>query len=234
MWDLLILSAVDFEPGLVEQIGLFFEEGGIFMVLLGVTSVVGLAAILFKVLSLRKVRVLPDDLEAEVAKFDQLVRDGQFEPVLEKFERGESALARLSAVAVSQRGRSQSEIAEAVQSMARAEIVRLHAGMTAIDVVTSVAPLLGLLGTASGLVVVFSGIESDADWMMITGGIGRALKTTIVGMAIAVPSIIAQGYFQRKIDTYASGLEVLLTKLGHVCEQAPKAGLFPVKSAPDA
>ena len=234
MWDLLILSAVDVEPGLVEQIGLFFEEGGIFMVLLGVTSVVGLAAILFKVLSLRKLRVLPDDLEAEVAQFDQLVRDGRFEPVLDKFERGESALARLCAVAVSQRGRSQSEISEAVQSMARAEIVRLHAGMTSIDVVTSVAPLLGLLGTASGLVVVFSGIESDADWMMITGGIGRALKTTIVGMAIAVPSIIAQGYFQRKIDTYASGLEVLLTKLGHVCEQAPKAGLFPVKSSSDA
>ena len=78
MWDLLILSAVDVEPGLVEQIGLFFEEGGIFMVLLGVTSVVGLAAILFKVLSLRKLRVLPDDLEAEVAQFDQLVRDGRF------------------------------------------------------------------------------------------------------------------------------------------------------------
>lgn len=228
------LAAADAEPGLVEQIGLFFEEGGIFMILLGITSVVGLAAIMFKVLTLRKSRVLPDSLEAEVEQFDQRVRDGNFEPVLAEFDRGESTLARLCSVAVSQRGRSQTDIAEAVQSMARAEIVRLHAGMTAIDVVTSVAPLLGLLGTASGLVVVFSGIESDADWMMITGGIGRALKTTIVGMAIAVPSIIAQGYFQRKIETYAAVLEVLLTKMGHVCEQAPRAeGLFGSSKASD-
>jgi len=230
----MILAASDAEPGLVEQIGLFFEEGGIFMIMLGVTSVVGLAAIMFKVLTLRKARVLPEDLAAEVEEFDQRVRDGNYEPVLKQFERGDSALARLCSVAVSQRGRSQSEIAEAVQAMARAEIVRLHAGMTAIDVVTSVAPLLGLLGTASGLVVVFSGIESDADWMMITGGIGRALKTTIVGMAIAVPSIIAQGYFQRKIETYAAGLEVLLTKLAHVCEQVPRAdGLFAGEKSSD-
>lgn len=230
----MILAATDVEPGLVEQIGLFFEEGGIFMIMLGVTSVVGLAAIMFKVLSLRKARVLPEELSAEVDQFDQRVRDNNFDPVLKEFERGESALARLCAVAVGQRGRSQSDISEAVQSMARAEIVKLHAGMTAIDVVTSVAPLLGLLGTASGLVVVFSGIESDADWMVITGGIGRALKTTIVGMAIAVPSIIAQGYFQRKIETYAAGLEVLLTKLAHVCEQAPRAeGLFSGKESSD-
>lgn len=224
MMPSMILSVAEAEPGLVEQIKLFFEEGGVFMILLGVTSVVGLAAIVFKFLSLRKSRVLPDSLVAEVEQFEKMVADGSVEPLLREFERGESVLARLGAETVRQRGRSQSEIAEAVQSSARAELVHLQAGMTVIDVVTSVAPLLGLLGTASGLVVVFSGIESDSDWMMITGGIGRALKTTIVGMAIAVPSIIAEGFFQRKIDTYSSGLEVILTKLAHVCEQVPRAG----------
>lgn len=224
MLDSTILAAVEVEPGLVEQIRLFFEEGGIFMILLGVTSIVGLAAIVFKFLSLRRSRVLPVGLVAEVQDFENKVSSGDVRSLLGEFEEGNSALARLCAETVRQRGRSQSEIAEAVQSMARAEMVRLHAGMTVIDVVTSVAPLLGLLGTASGLVVVFAGIESDSDWMMITGGIGRALKTTIVGMAIAVPSIIADGFFRRKIDTFASELEVILTKLAHVCEQAPRAG----------
>ncbi len=214
----------DSSPGLIEQIGLFFREGGVFMILLGVTSVVAVAAILFKFLTLSRQRIVPDELVHDVEGFESRIRDGRVGPILESFEKGESALARLCAAAVRQRGKPQSEIADAVQSMARAEIVRLHSGMTAIDVVISVAPLLGLLGTASGLVVVFSGLESDADWLMITAGIGRALKTTIVGMAIAVPAIIAQGFFQRKIDTYAARLEVLLTSLAHVCERSPRLG----------
>jgi len=208
--------------GLIEQVRSFFQEGGFFMILLGVTSVIGIAAILFKLLSLRRPRIVPQDLADKVDGFEGTVQGLGAEPVLREFERGESALARLCSVAVRQRGRPQSEIAEAVQAMAREEIVRMQAGMVVIDVVIAVAPLLGLLGTASGLVVVFDGLQGDSDWVRIGFGIGRALKTTIVGLAIAVPAIIAQGFFQRRIDTYASKLEVLLTKLAHVCERTPR------------
>ncbi len=215
----------DATPSLIEQIGLFFREGGVFMILLGVISVVAVSLNQKKLLTLARGRIVPAALVEDVKDFESRIRSGRVGPVLETFEKGESALARLGAETVRQRGKPQSEIAEAVQAMARAEIVRLHSGMTAIDVVISVAPLLGLLGTASGLVVVFSGLGSDnADWVMITAGIGRALKTTIVGMAIAVPAIIAQGFFQRKIDTHAARLEVLLTSLAHICERSPRLG----------
>lgn len=219
-----LLATAAAKPGLTEQIGLFFREGGFFMILLGLTSVVAVAAMLFKFLTLARRRIVPDGLARDVEEFETSSRSWRVSPILAEFEKGESALARLCAMAVRHRGKPQSEIADAVQSMARAEIVRMHSGMTAIDVVISVAPLLGLLGTASGLVVVFSGLESDADWLTITAGIGRALKTTIVGMAIAVPAIIAQGFFQRRIDTYAARLEVLLTLLAHVCERSPQLG----------
>ncbi len=219
----MILAQTD--DGVVSLVSEFFDEGGTFMVLLAITSVVALAAILFKFLSLSKARILPDSLASKIARFEDVVRTEQVEPILEEFERGESTLARLCSEVIRHRGRAQSEIAEAVQSMARAEIVRLQAGMTVIDVVISVAPLLGLLGTASGLVLVFSGLQSDADWLAISAGIGRALKTTIVGMAIAVPAIIAQGYFSRKIETFAARLEVLLTQLAHVCERTPRPGV---------
>lgn len=217
----LVLGAAS-DPGLIEQVRSFFSEGGFFMILLGLTSVAGIAAILFKFLSLRRPRIVPDDLADKVDGFEVTLQGTSVEPVLREFERGDSALARLCSVAIRQRGRTQSEIADAVQATAREEIVRMQAGMAAIDVVIAVAPLLGLLGTASGLVVVFDGLQGDSDWVRIGFGIGRALKTTIVGLAIAVPAIIAQGYFQRKIDTYASRLEVLLTKLAHVCERTPR------------
>lgn len=223
----------DADPGLFEQVRSFFQEGGFFMILLGLTSVAGLAAIVFKFLSLQRGRIVPGELAAKVDGFENTVQGSGVEPVLREFDRGESALARLCAVAVRHRGKSQSEIADAIQAMAREEIVRLQAGMAAIDVVIAVAPLLGLLGTAAGLVVVFDGLQGDSDWVRIGFGIGRALKTTIVGLAIAVPAIIAQGYFQRKIDTYASRLEVLLTKLAHVCERTPRPEGAPALPARD-
>lgn len=212
----------DTGPDLMEQVRFFFEEGGLFMGMLAVTSVVGLAAVVFKWLSMSRQRTIPKSLEAEIDGLDETAEHGRETRMLQEFKKGQSALARLGAVVADMRGRPRTEITEAVQSVARAEIVRLQAGMTVIDVVISVAPLLGLLGTASGLVVVFAGLESDADWLVITGGIGRALKTTIVGMAIAVPAIIAQGYFQRRIDTCAARLEVLLTRLARVFERPPE------------
>ncbi|MGE9271072.1 MAG: MotA/TolQ/ExbB proton channel family protein [Verrucomicrobiales bacterium] len=234
MLHTLIASDIASDPSLVQQVSLFFQEGGFFMILLGATSVVGLAAILFKMLSLRKVGIVPDSLVVEVERLDPRQAGRGPESLSGKVEAGDSVLARLSQATLAMRGRSVAEINEAVQSLARAEIIRLHAGMTVIDVVISVAPLLGLLGTASGLVVVFSGLEQDADWMMITGGIGRALKTTIVGMAIAVPSIIAQGFFQRQIDTFSVRLEVLLTRLAHVCEGRGGVSAQPSEIGPDA
>lgn len=206
------------EAGLGGQVLLFFREGGFFMGLLGVCSVIGVAAIFFKALSLARGRILPPELERQVEGFAGRVAEGEEKLVLDQFRAGRSTLARLGAVAVAHRGRSSREIAEPVQAAAREEVVRMQAGMTVIDVVVTVAPLLGLLGTASGLVVVFSGLESDADRTVVALGIGRALKTTIVGLAIAVPGIVAQGFFQRRIETFAARLEVLLTRLGYACE----------------
>lgn len=204
-------AAADLSLG--EQIRAFFDQGGMFMYFLAATSVVGIAAVIFKGLSLRRSCISPGALEEKIEHCDGSGGDVGWHELEQSAARDSSVLARLTQVVIGLRQRPRAEVTEAVQSVARAEIVRMQAGMAVIDVVISVAPLLGLLGTASGLVVVFSGLQSDADWLKITGGIGRALNTTIVGMAIAVPAIIAQGFFQRRIDTFAARLEVMMTQL---------------------
>jgi biopolymer transport protein ExbB len=203
-------------------IGKFFSDGGFFMILLAVCSVVAVAVILFKMLSLRRAIVVPEPLARAVDAFGERPAPENGDPVLREFEEGRSTLARLCAVAHRHRGKSPAELAEAVQAAAREEIVRLHAGMTALDVVITVAPLLGLLGTASGLVVVFGGLGDSSNHTVIALGIGRALNTTIVGLAISVPAVVAQGWFQRRIDTMAARLEVLLTRLSHAFDASPR------------
>lgn len=198
----------------------FMEKGGWFMIPLGIASFVGMAAILYKFLSLSRNRVIPDPLAAQVAGFHDLIVKDRVEPVLKEFEKGESSLARLANVVVRHRGKPQRDIILAVEAASREESARLHAGIGVLEVVITVAPLLGLLGTASGLVTIFEGLGDTADNPSIARGIARALNTTIFGLSIAVPCVVAHGYFVRRIEVYTARLETLLAELSNVCQRA--------------
>ncbi len=198
----------------------FLLKGGLFMIPLAATSIVGMTAVLYKFLSLSRNRVIPDELAGKVARFQEIIAADRTEPVLREFEAGGSTLARLANVAVRHRGRPQRDIILAVEASAREETSRLHAGIGVLDIVITVAPLLGLLGTASGLVTIFQGLSDSADHLAIARGIAKALNTTIFGLAIAVPCVVAHGYFTRRIEVLTARLESLLADLAHVCQKA--------------
>lgn len=186
------------------------------MILLLLCSFVLVAAVLFKLLTLRRVAVIPTGLEQKIRRLES---DRQPAPgLLEEIEARGTPLARLCAVAMRHRGESREQITDAVQSAAREEIVRLHAGMSAIDVTVSLAPLLGLLGMASGLVVMFGGLGENPDPTLVSRGISEALNATVFGLALAVPAIVAHAFFQRRIDTFVARLENLLASFARTCE----------------
>ena len=220
MSDHIRLLAAFSAPDALQTSWDFLLKGGLFMIPLGVTSIVGMTAILYKFLALSRRRVIPDDLARKVAGFQDLIAADRVEPVLREFEKGESTLARLAAVAVRHRGKPQRDIILAVEASAREESSRLHAGIGVLDIVITVAPLLGLLGTASGLVTIFQGLSDSADHLAIARGIAKALNTTIFGLAIAVPCVVAHGYFTRRIEVLTARLESLLADLAHVCQRA--------------
>jgi biopolymer transport protein ExbB len=206
----------------------YFLAGGFFMWPLLFCLFVGFTVIFFKLLSLRRSLIIPAKLAREVDAFEERVEAGSVELLLEEFEKGKTALARLAAVAVRNRGKSQADISDAVQTKARHEVLHLNAGMTALDVVITVSPLLGLLGTASGLAFLFKKMGDAGDMsnaQHIAQGIAVALNTTIFGLAVTVPCVIAQSFFNRKIESFTTELELLLSKLVHVCQKAraPKA-----------
>jgi biopolymer transport protein ExbB len=154
-----------------------------------------------------------------VTQFQERLIADKTEPILKELENGKSTLARLAAVVLKHRGKSRSEISHVVESAAREEILHLHAGIAVLDTIITIAPLLGLLGTASGLVRIFQGLGDNSDHLAIARGIAEALTTTIFGLAIAVPCVIAHGYFIRHIEKLTGRLESLLTGLSAVCEK---------------
>lgn len=200
----------------------FLLKGGVFMVPLAITSIAGVTAILYKFLSLSRSRVVPDGLARKLANFQELASTDQAEPLLKEIEVGDSTLARLAAVAMRHRGKPQRDIILAVEASAREETSRLHAGIGLLDIVITVAPLLGLLGTASGLVAIFQGLSDAANHLAIARGIAMALNTTIFGLAIAVPCVVAHGYFTRRIEVLTARLESLLADFAHACQHTGK------------
>jgi biopolymer transport protein ExbB len=213
----LILAAAN--PTGIHIVWEFLQKGGVFMIPLGITSVAGMMAILYKLLSLSNSRVIPGALAREMEQFPQRIVADKVEPVLKEFEKGASTLARLSAIVVKHRGKPRAEITHAVESAAREETFHLHAGIAVLDTIITIAPLLGLLGTASGLVRIFQGLGDNSDHLAIARGISEALTTTIVGLAIAVPCVVAHGYFIRRIEMLTARLESLLADLASACEK---------------
>lgn len=192
----------------------YFSSGGPFMYLLVMTSIVSVAIIIFKIMTLGKKRIVPRTLAHEIDRFEEHLNEGTAPKIEREFRNKNSALARLATVAMDNAGKTQSEIQESVQSSAREEVVKMNAAMSALEVVINIAPLLGLLGTASGLVIVFKDLGSGtSDPAVMAQGIARALNTTIVGLAITVPSVIAHSSFSRSIETMAVRLEVLMGKM---------------------
>jgi biopolymer transport protein ExbB len=128
-----------------------------------------------------------------------------------------SPLSRVVEVAVRPFQATKQETLEVVQSRARQEIVRMESGLFILEIVVGIAPLLGLLGAVTGLVKVFgnigSGAMSTTDLKGIASGIGEALSTTIVGLAIAIPALVAFSYFSRRVERLAVEMESLLTDL---------------------
>jgi biopolymer transport protein ExbB len=79
---------------------------------------------------------------------------------------------------------------------------------------------LGLLGTASGLVTIFQGLGETTDYLAIARGIAEALSTTIFGLAITVPCVVAHSYFMRRIERLTARMESILTSFTETCSNS--------------
>ncbi|MBK1829758.1 MotA/TolQ/ExbB proton channel family protein [Verrucomicrobiaceae bacterium R5-34] len=207
------------DPQAWETVWNFFKNGGWFMVPILICSVLAVAVVAYKIMTLTKSLIIPSKLVSEVEKIEEHLEKGSLNGLQDQFTAGETSLARLCQVALHNAGRTQGEVQEAVQSAAREEIVKMNTGMPTLEVVITIAPLLGLLGTASGLVIVFASVGQSADHASVGQGIAMALNTTVAGLAVAVPTVIAHSHFNRKIELMAARLEVLMGKVTSACHQ---------------
>ena len=197
-------------PDAFESVWNFFYAGKLFMVFLLALSVLAITVIIYKALDLRRHLVLPEEAVDAIESAPAAMAPREAGDIARRLRASDSALGRLGVVALSGDHGEREDASRAVEARAKEEVVGLETGIALLEVVITIAPLLGLLGTVSGLVGVFSNLGDSADYSAIAMGIAEALSTTIAGLAIAVPTVIAHSYFIKKIEKMGVRMEVLL------------------------
>lgn len=105
---------------------------------------------------------------------------------------------------------------DGLRAMVALEVNKMERGLVFLEIIIGAAPLLGLLGTVTGLVQVFANISPDTglpEPRAFVEGVALALTTTVLGLTIAIPCLVANGYFQRKVDTFSVQLAAVVEQI---------------------
>jgi biopolymer transport protein ExbB len=186
----------------------FIRAGGVFMIFLLATSVVGLTFIIERGLALRWKKVIPPDVEDAVNKSHAPEHLAELRHVCQS---NPSSFSRLILTAQDHLQRPRQENLDAIETRARHEVLQLERGLVVLEIVVGIAPLLGLVGTIHGLIQLFGdlGRAGLSDNSVLAAGIAIALNTTLTGLLIAIPSLVAWSYYNKKVETLTVEMETL-------------------------
>ena len=177
-------------------------------ILLGATSVVGLTFIVERALALRWNKVVPPAI-AEALAACRTREDTKM--LCQVCRQKPSPLGRLLLLASEHLDWPKTDNVDALQTAARHEIVRLERGLVVLEIIVGIAPLLGLVGTIAGMMTLFSdiGVTGLNDAARLAKGIALILNATLMGLLIAIPSLIFFSYFSKKVEVFAVEMEAL-------------------------
>src|SRR5258706_15356170 len=176
--------------------------------LLILTSVIGLTFIVERGIALRWRRVVPLEIEAAV----ESCQAPEDVPMLRRVcQQHNSPMSRVLLLAADYLKWPKADNSDAIQTRARHEIARLERGLVVLEIIVGIAPLLGLVGTIVGMMLVFGdvGRSGMTDAAKLAGGIALILKATLIGLLIAIPSLIFWSYYSKKVEMIAVEMESL-------------------------
>ena len=164
---------------------------------------------------LRRERVTPREV---IDAIRALKPGGNTETLLRLCVRNDSALARLVNSSLEHASLPRGENVEVLQTLARSEVARLERGIVYLEIFVGASPLLGLVGTVSGLITIFAAVGGEnSDPAKISAGIAEALHTTVLGIGTAIIMLFPFTFFSKKIEVLSVELEeysmLLLKKL---------------------
>lgn len=187
-----------------------FVKGGPVMIPLAVLSVIAVAVTIEKLIALRNSRVI----QGEIVSCIESIRTPADIPLAVKIcERFDTPFANIVRAGLLESGKPAHIVRQAMEDTGRREVKRLERYMVLLETAAAAGPLLGLLGTVTGMIEVFSviSVSGVGQTGMLSGGIAEALITTVFGLIIGIPALIAYNLLDARVD----GLVIRIDTYSH-------------------
>ena len=182
-------------------------------------SIIAVAITLERLWTLQDKRVLPRELPSKVW---QLIETNQVnDKVIAALEQN-SPLGRLLAAGLANRHRPREILMERLEDTGRHVVHELERFLNTLGTIAGVSPLLGLLGTVTGIIRAFNVIEAGGmgDPRALSGGIAEALIATVAGLCVAIPSLTAYRYLRGKVERVVVEMEKNAMRMADAVEAA--------------
>lgn len=182
-------------------------RGGWLMIFIVLSSIAGLAVFIERLMVLKKAQI---NYEAFMMKLTHLLSKNQIREALLLCSETPGPIARVLGKGIKMVGRSKEEVREALETAGRAEVYLLEKRLGILATVSGVAPLLGFLGTVTGMIQAFMKIEElggNVNATVLAGGIWEALITTAAGLAVGIPALIGYNYLLGKVKHFVVHIE---------------------------
>ena len=164
---------------------------------------------------------MPERFQMEA---ERLLHAGKIDELMGLCRADRSALAKILLAGLRNLKRTRNEIVEAMEIIGRQEAFALQKYLSVLGTIAAVGPLLGLLGTVSGMITTFQVISTHGTGnpALMAGGISEALVTTVTGLSVAIPSLLFHRYFLQRSRSLIVEMEV--TAMG-LLEELPVISL---------
>jgi len=190
----------------------FITKGGWVMLGLIPASILALAIFLERFFYYLKAKKQTNKLLAQVKESLEI---NDMTRAISLCKENNTPMGNLLVVALENKNKSKEEIQKMLEESSKTEIPRLERYLGALGTIATISPMLGLLGTVTGMIKAFNtlAIQGTGNPAALAGGISEALITTATGLIIAIPTVIIYNYFTEKVNNMILDMEVESTAL---------------------
>jgi biopolymer transport protein ExbB len=205
----------------------WMETGGIVMWFLLGFSIVAVAFIIERFIALRRAKINVNEFLAKIRKallVNRSVRDA-----IKICEQYRGPVASIMKAGLVKYGQPKEDIEKTIENAALYEMGRLERGLTVLATIANVAPLLGFLGTVTGMIKSFDALAEAglSNPGLVAVGIKEALYTTAAGLFIAIPVQIAYNFFMSRINRFVRDIETAANMLLEAFTEMERSGVTP-------
>ena len=182
------------------------------MIPLGICSVITLSIIMERLVNLRWDKIFNLDV---INLVSSLIDENEYQKAVQICRNNANAITNVLAAGLENHGKSKDDIKEAITDAGRQEVALLEKNLPVLGTIAGISPLIGLLGTVTGMIKVFKviSVQGMGQAGTLAGGISEALITTATGLMIAIPTLVAYNYFDRKAEKIILQIERYSTSL---------------------